>query len=641
MHNAEIRKIFTKTGALGAGIEGFQPRAAQLEMAFAVSKAIGEKQTLVVEAPTGTGKTFAYLVPALLAKKKTIISTGSKNLQDQLFNRDLPTIVEALSFSGNVALLKGRANYLCLERLDNLIAQGVVGDKKVLADLKKIRHWNAQTQTGDFGECTSVAEDSPIFSQLMSSTESCLGSDCPNYEECYVMKARKKALQADVVVINHHLFFADMAVKENGFGELIPNAEIIIFDEAHQVPDIASQYFGESLSSRQLFEFCRDLILIYRTELKDMKQLEAVAESIHKAVQDFRLTLTNESQRGNWRDVISQEAVRQALAVWQAKLAFASEVVEAVYKRSQTLANIFERLLAFRERLSRLCATEITGYCYWFETFGRHFSLNITPLSVAERFSRQIEKQETAWIFTSATLEVAGNFDYFCQRMGVYSSTQLCLKSPFNYSKQALLCVPRYLPRPNSPNMLDELAKMLLPVIEVNNGRCFVLCTSYFMMRGFAEYFRANSDLNVLLQGETTKMQLLDKFIHEEKSVLVATTSFWEGIDVRGKALSLVIIDKLPFTAPDEPLLQARLEDCRLQGGHPFNQIQLPEAVITLKQGVGRLIRDMNDKGVVIICDSRLVMQRYAVTFLQSLPDAKRTRSLNNVVKFLISIQNK
>lgn len=639
--NGRVKQVFSKDGGLGRAIEGFQPRDEQVQMALAIDNAIENHQQLVVEAPTGTGKTFAYLVPALLAKKKTIISTGSKNLQDQLFNRDLPTIADALHFSGTTALLKGRANYLCLERLDYAIAQGVLGNKEVLADLKKIRHWNARTQTGDFAECTSIAEDSPIFSQLVSSTESCLGTDCPKYEECYVMKARKKAAQADVVVVNHHLFFADMAVKENGFGEIIPAAEIVIFDEAHQVPDIAAQYFGETLTSRQLFEFCRDLVLIYRTELKDMKQLEAVSDSIHKAVQDFRLTLTNESLRGNWRDVIAQEAVQQTISVLQEKLTFALEVIEPARKRAQSLSNIFDRVKAFSELLDRLCATEVTGYCYWFETFGRHFSLNITPLSVAGRFSRQMEKQEAAWIFTSATLEVAGKFDYFCHRMGIRSGEQLRLESPFDYPNQAILCVPRYLPQANTANTLTELAKRLLPVIEANKGRCFVLCTSYFMMRGFAEYFREHSDLNVLLQGETTKTQLLDKFVNEEKSVLVATTSFWEGIDVRGEALSLVIIDKLPFTAPDEPLLQARLEDCRLQGGNPFNQIQIPEAVITLKQGVGRLIRDVNDKGVVIICDSRLVMQRYAPTFLQSLPNAKRTRSLRNVVQFLTSLQNK
>ncbi len=639
MKKQKVVQVFSPDGALGCAIPGFQPRDAQLEMAQAVANNIDEKSQLVVEAPTGTGKTFAYLVPALMAGKKTIISTGSKNLQDQLYKRDLPTIIKALHYTGTTALLKGRANYLCLERLDYTIAQGVMGKKEVLTDLKKIRRWNERTKTGDFSECTSIAEDSPIFSQLVSTKENCLGSDCPHFKNCYVLSARKKAMQADVVVVNHHLFFADMAVKQGGFGEIIPDAEVVIFDEAHQIPDIASQYFGETLSSRQVFELCRDLTLIYRTELKDLKQLGAVADSVQTAVQELRLTLGESGSKGNWRDIYPKDDVQKAMQQVLAKMLFAIEVAKPELKRSQALLNIYERMTNFYQLLSRLTETEVTGYCYWYETFGRHFSLNITPLSVAGRFKNQMEKQDSAWIFTSATLEVAGKFDYFCRRLGLKNAKTLRLESPFDYPNQAMLCVPRNLPPPNGRQTLQELGKRLLPVIKANKGCCFVLCTSNFMMRGFAEYFREHSNLNILLQGETTKAKLLEQFVTEENSVLVATTSFWEGIDVRGEALSLVIIDKLPFTAPDEPLLQARIEDCRMQGHNPFTSIQIPEAVITLKQGVGRLIRDIQDRGVVMICDSRLVMKPYGATFLQSLPNAKRTRSLRNVVQFLTSLQ--
>lgn len=635
----QIANIFSLNGELSQNIKGFRPRAEQLEMAHAVGKAIQNKSSLVVEAGTGTGKTFAYLAPTLVFGKKTIISTGSKNLQDQLFNRDLPAIKKALNFTGKIALLKGRANYLCLERLDQVIAQGVLGDKSVLAELSKVRKWNNSTKTGDFTECIELAEDSPIIPQLTSTAESCLGTDCPNYSECYVASARKKALNADLVVVNHHLFFADMAVKESGFGELIPNAEVIIFDEAHQLPDIASQYFGQSLTSRQLFDLCKDINIVYRTELKDMQQLGTTSDTLLKVVQDFRLLLGNGSNvRGNWRELYKQSAVKKSFELLQEKIDFLAEVIKLALGRSQTLDSIFERVESIKIQLKRLSETNIVGYCYWYEGNGRQFGLHITPLTVADKFGAQLEAKEAAWIFTSATLEVGGTFNHFCQCLGIENATQKILYSPFNYPEQSLLCVPRYLPNTNQVNTLNSLGEMLLPVIEANKGRCFVLCTSYSMMRGLAEYFREKSHLSILLQGETSKGKLLEQFIKETHSVLVATSSFWEGVDVRGDALSLVIIDKLPFTAPDEPLLKARIEDCRLQGGDPFNDIQIPEAVITLKQGVGRLIRDVTDRGVVIICDNRLVMRNYGETFLKSLPNSSRTRDLNKVIQFL---QNK
>lgn len=329
--------------------------------------------------------------------------------------------------------------------------------------------------------------------------------------------------------------------------------------------------------------------------------------------------------RGNWRERLAQNAVRKGFENLQEKIAFMSQVVKLALGRSQTLDSIFERLEAIKIQLARLAETNITGYCYWYEAMGRQFGLHITPLTVADKFGEEMQKRESTWIFTSATLEVGGDFAHFCQRLGITNAMQKILPSPFNYPEQALLCVPRYLPNSNQQHTLTQLGAMLLPVIEANKGRCFVLCTSYVMMRGLAAYFREQSELRILLQGETSKTKLLDQFIASQEAVLVATSSFWEGIDVRGDALSLVIIDKLPFTAPDEPLLKARIEDCRLQGGDPFQDIQIPEAVITLKQGVGRLIRDVTDCGVVIICDSRLVMRSYGATFLKSLPNAKRT----------------
>lgn len=634
-YDDKILHAFSEDGLLSSNIQGFRPRAAQLEMAQAVGRAVKFATPAVVEAGTGTGKTFAYLVPALLSGKKTIVSTGSKNLQDQLFNRDLPTIQKALKYKGKVALLKGRANYLCLERLDQVVAMGVLGDKSVLADLSKVSKWHTSTKTGDLSECITIAEDSPILPQLVSTAESCLGSDCPHFKDCYVVQARRRAMEADVVV-NHHLFCADMAVKETGFGELIPEAELIIFDEAHQLPDIASQYFGQSLSSRQLFDICKDTNIVYHTELKDLAQLGKAADHLQKTVQDFRLLMGTEgSIRGNLRELFNDQKVVDGLTKVSENIDFLSEVIKKSLGRSETLDKIFERLAEVKVQLKKLSDTSVVGYCYWYEANGRSFGLHITPLTVADKFGEQLKNQQVGWVFTSATLEVGGKFDHFCQRLGIENAEQLVLQSPFDYANQSLLCVPRYLPDTNKSHTLNELGKMLMPVIEANNGRCFLLCTSYFMMRGLADFLREHSNLSVLLQGETSKARLLEKFIAEENSVLVATQSFWEGIDVRGDALSLVIIDKLPFTSPDEPLLRARMEDCRLQGGEPFNDIQIPEAVITLKQGVGRLIRDVTDRGVVIICDSRLVMRNYGKTFLKSLPPSTRTRDLDKVIQFL------
>lgn len=650
----DLSHIFSSNGTLSQKIKGFQPRAEQTTMAIAVEQAIKTDSTLIVEAGTGTGKTFAYLVPIILAKQKTIISTGSKNLQDQLYKRDLPTICHALKFSGKIALLKGRSNYLCLEKLAQINAQGLRGDKNLLPELAKIQKWRNGTQTGDLSECHTIAENSPIIPQVISSNDNCLGSDCPYIKDCFVSKARKQALDADIVVVNHHLFFADMAVKENGFGELIPTAETIIFDEAHQLPDIATQYFGESLTSYQLFELVKDIQLLQRVELRDMEQLAKAADLLQKTIQDFRLLFGENNSKGNLREWLiptglnchsqsdhqyDTNAMEKGVVLLRQRLEFIQEIAKSALGRSLTLDTIFERTSTIKLLLERLTNTTQIGYCYWYETKGKHFALHITPLSIAEKFSEQLKKQSASWIFTSATLEVDGNFEHYRRRLGIIQAKELVLQSPFNYPKQAMLCVPRYLPATNQKQTLNQLGEMLLPVIETNQGRCFLLCTSYSMMKGLAEFLREKSTLNILLQGETAKSRLLEQFLQQPQSVLVATQSFWEGIDVRGDALSLVIIDKLPFASPDEPLLKARIEDCQLQGGDPFQQIQIPQTVITLKQGVGRLIRDINDRGVIIICDSRLVTRAYGETFLRSLPPAYRTRDLSQAIKFLQTIQ--
>ncbi|NLS11563.1 ATP-dependent DNA helicase [Vibrio sp. SM6] len=632
-----IATAFSPQGAISQAIPGFQARQPQIDMAVAVADAIGQQSQLVVEAGTGTGKTYAYLVPALLSNKKVIISTGSKNLQEQLYHRDLPTMVQALGFFGRVALLKGRSNYLCLERLSRQMIEShsESAQAALFSQLVQVRSWASETQTGDLGECDELPEDSLIIPSITSTNDNCLGKECPSYQDCFVLKARKKALEADVVVVNHHLFLADLAIKETGFGELIPEAEVFIFDEAHQLPDIASEYFGQSLSSRQLHELAKDIEIAYRTEAKDMRQLQKVAERLVQSAYDMRLILGEPGFRGNWREALASDTTRREVNRMQDALTLTIDVLKLALGRSQLLDAAFERANTLLGRLKRVCDVSITGYSYWFDTSTRHFALHITPLSVADKFQEQIAIKQGAWIFTSATLSVSGDFDHFTQRLGLTPRAQFSLPSPFDYQRQARLCVPRYLPEPNSPGMAEKLVTMLAPLIEHNRGRCFFLCTSHSMMRELGARFRDTLTLPVLLQGEQSKHKTLAEFMALGNALLVATGAFWEGIDVRGDALTCVIIDKLPFTSPDDPLLKARVEDCRLRGGDPFADVQIPEAVITLKQGVGRLIRDTHDKGALIICDNRLVTRDYGGVFLASLPPIPRTRDLAIIEQFL------
>jgi ATP-dependent DNA helicase DinG len=626
---------FAADGALAQAIPGFKPREAQRQMAKAVTEAVKTGGELVVEAGTGTGKTYAYLAPALRVKKKVIVSTGSKALQDQLYNRDLPTIARALKFSGKTALLKGRSNYLCLERLEQQNQTGGDLSVQALGDLISVRGWSSETTDGDVSNCNGVAEDSPIWPFVTSTNDNCLGSDCPLYKDCFVVKARKKAMDADVVVVNHHLFLADLVVKEGGFGELIPEADVMIFDEAHQLPDIASQCFGQQLSSRQLQDLAKDIIIAYRTEVRDVQQLQKSADRLAQCAQDFRLTLGEPDFRGNLRDLLSDNNIMRMFTLLDDALELCYDVIKLSLGRSALLDAAFERAALYRTRLKRLRAIDEPGFSYWYECNSRHFTLALTPLSVAERFREVMDNRKAAWIFTSATLAVNEQMSHFSSRLGVDNATTMILDSPFDYTQQALLCVPRNMPEPNHPGGARQLARMMKPLIDANKGRCFFLCTSHKMMRELAIEFRASMTLPVLLQGETSKGQLLKQFLEAGNALLVATSSFWEGVDVRGDALSLVIIDKLPFTSPEDPLLKARMEDCRLRGGDPFNDVQLPDAVITLKQGVGRLIRDTEDRGVLVICDQRLVSRPYGGLFLNSLPPTPRTRDIARAIEFV------
>tara|TARA_B110001469_G_scaffold127862_1_gene151321 strand:- start:12605 stop:14521 length:1917 start_codon:yes stop_codon:yes gene_type:complete len=633
-----IEIAFSTDGILAKAIDGFSPRQAQTDMAIEVAYAIDKKSSLIVEAGTGTGKTFAYLIPALLSDKKIIVSTGTKNLQEQLFHKDLPLIRKALASNAQMALLKGRANYLCRYRLDQFQETRGQLDAETLTDLVKVKTWSNSTQSGDIGELVSVQENSAIFPFVTSTVDNCLAKDCPDYDNCYLIKARKKAIEADLVVVNHHLFFADMALKDTGFGELIPKADVMIFDEAHQIPDIASEYFGEAFSTRQLYELCVDVLQVYRSSLTDVKQLGKAAEKLQRTAQSFRLLFNYDPERGNWRDKAKQSLLLQCFQDLKIDLDFLYQVIKLCVSRNEAIDNCFERAVNLLNKYDVMAKFDDYSMSFWYETTPRHVVLHQTPLTVAEKFSHYVKDSGAGWIFTSATLAVDGKFEHFAKHLGLQEAKSLLLDSPFDYQQQSQLIVPRYLPEANNKNRALALSELAIPLIAASNGACFMLFTSYRVMNQVAEHLAEKIDNPLLVQGQMGKGKLLAQFVEEPQAVLLATASFWEGVDVRGDKLTCVIIDKLPFASPDDPLLQARCEEVRRQGNDPFSQIQLPQAVIALKQGVGRLIRDVSDKGILVICDDRLVNRPYGEVFLKSLPIMKRSRDLDQAAKFLQDI---
>lgn len=631
----KVSSLFAKDGVLAQVIDGFSPRDAQVQMATAVEIAIKQKQALVVEAGTGTGKTFAYLAPALNAKVKTIISTGTKNLQEQLYHRDLPVLKGAISGERKTALLKGRANYLCVHRLRQHSGNSTLLDKQTLGELSEVRKWSPTTKTGDVGELKSLAEDAKVLPFVTSTLDNCLGKDCPDYEDCYLVKARRNAMDADLVVVNHHLFFADMALKDTGFGELIPHADLVVFDEAHQLPDIATQYFGEAVSSRQLQDMCKDINMLQRTVLKDAEQLAKAADKCRMIVADLRLMFPENPERGNWEQMLNRPEIKQQVDKMLDCLNVLYEVIKLHVGRDKDLDNIFERVSQARSRLNRICEPGQKGITLWYETSLRHIVLHLTPLSIAAKFRDFMATPERAWVFTSATLVVDKVFEHFQRQMGLEQAKVLALDSPFDYPKQAVFCVPRFLPEPSSWDMREVLLEIAIKLVKASKGRCFLLFTSHATLRHIAEKLATRINNPVLVQGSTTKQALLEQYLKNKDAVLLGTGAFWEGVDVRGSDLTCVLIDKLPFAAPDDPLLQARIEDCRKRGANPFARIQIPQAVIALKQGAGRLIRDETDSGVLVICDNRLVTRDYGRTFISSLPPMHRTRDLSYTLEFL------
>lgn len=635
----DLDSIFSDRGPLAQAVREFRVRQGQIEMARAVAAAIESNSVLIAEAGTGTGKTFAYLVPALLSGGKVIISTGTKTLQDQLFDRDIQVVRAALKVPVTVALLKGRANYVCHYYLERAQGEGRFPTREDARYLPLIANFARNSTTGDKSDLPAVPETAGIWSYVTSTRDNCLGSECQHYSKCFVMEARKQALAADVVVVNHHLFFADVVLRDEGVSELLPASNTIIFDEAHQLPETASLFFGQTVSTSQLIELARDARLEAAAAAKDYAPLPDATHALDKAARDLRLAFNEESGRLPYQALERNREFEPALKMVFDKLGALVSTLKSQAERSEGLEKCWQRSQVLAEQLKRWRDHDDPGFVRWAELFNHALHLNATPLSIAEIFQGQISERARSWIFTSATLSVGGDFSHYCGQMGLAAAHAQSWESPFDFAGHALLYVPKGMPEPNTPDYTPAVVAAALPAIEASGGRAFLLFTSLRAMReGYdlllEAFARRNLDYPLLMQGEGSRTELLERFRRLGNAVLIGSQSFWEGVDVRGEALSLVVIDKLPFAPPDDPLLAARIARINREGRNAFMEFQLPQAVITLKQGAGRLIRDETDRGVLMICDPRLFSKSYGRRILASLPSMKGTRDVATVIAF-------
>jgi ATP-dependent DNA helicase DinG len=632
---------------------GFRVRATQIELAQAVERTIAERSTLIAEAGTGTGKTWAYLVPALLGGGKVLVSTGTRTLQDQLFSRDLPRVREALSIPASIALLKGRGNYVCHYHLERQQGEDrALKSRGEVHQLRNIQTFAQQSATGDRADLPTVPEDAEIWQRVTSTRENCLGQDCPNVRDCFVLKARRQAQEADVVVINHALFMADLMLRDEGVTDLLPAADTVVFDEAHQLPDTATRFLGSSVSTHQLLDLCRLIETAGLAHARELTNWSEQARGLEQSTRELRLScvaLENMPSRRVTFDAFPEPAAfdlaRDAL---QAALDAVGQLLSSVEEKhpdltaaARTARELGERLAQWGQpgRGMRADTQDLHQIVRWVELGLHHVRLHAAPLSVAEAFSRYRQGGQ-AWIFTSATLSVHGDFSHFTERLGLQSAETVRMESPFDYANQALLYVPQDLPAPQSPDFLPAFVEQLMPLIQASQGGCLVLCTTLRAVERVAAlladaYDRVGLSWPIMRQGNGTRRDLLERFRTLDHAVLVGSASFWEGIDVAGDRLTLVAIDKLPFAPPDDPVLEARLRACRSRGGNPFMEYQLPEAAIALKQGAGRLIRSETDWGVLMVGDTRLVDKPYGKQLWRGLPPFARTRVLEEAVEFL------
>lgn len=663
IHDREVEQIFGDSGVLSNSIPGYRSRQAQIEMAKAIAGSIEGQKTLLAEAGTGTGKTFAYLIPAMLWGGKVIVSTGTKNLQDQLYLRDVPTIKKVLKAPISVALLKGRANYVCHFHLERTLQNGRLTSREDVGYLRDISRFIKTTSSGDKAELARVPETAGVWNLVTSTKDTCLGSECQYHQDCFVMKARKEAQQADMVVVNHHLFFADLALKDTGIAELLPSANTIIFDEAHQLPETATLFFGESISTSQILELCRDSLAEGLSHARDGAEWAKIVSPLERAARDLRLAFPQDSVRLSVQQIAPSSSFFDCLDTVRDALLALIQVLEKQAERAETIEQCRVRALDLQIKLDTWCdeAAQNTSSdgkvkpaapvknqgpecVLWVEAYQTSLQLHRTPLSIAPIFNKQREGSPRTWIFASATMAVKNDFSHYVSQMGLWDEPARTWPSPFNYQEQGILYVPEQMPQPNSREYTDAVVDAALPLIIAAGGRTFLLCTTNKAVKHCAERLKAEFDQRGLafplfVQGDAGRTELLDRFRTSGNGVLIGSQSFWEGVDVRGEALSLVIIDKLPFAPPDDPVLAARIEAMEKKGLNGFVHHQLPEAIINLKQGAGRLIRDETDRGVLMICDPRLISKPYGRRIWQSLPAFSRTREADVVIKFFADLE--
>lgn len=627
--------ILDADGPFSETLDSFAPREAQIRMAEAVEETLSCDGSLVVEAGTGIGKTLAYLVPAMLCGDRVIISTGTKTLQDQLFFRDLPMVKETLGVSLKTTLLKGRGNYLCLHRMMIARTEGRLPSREAVLELESVKEWSARTEDGDLSIAGVVTDESGLMPFVTSTPDNCLGGECPQFEDCFVARARNEAQDADIVVVNHHLLFADMAIKQSGFGEVLPGAAAFIIDEAHQAPETATRFFSVSITARQVQDLCRDFLAESAEVSGAMGILrEPVSDCLQK-LKEMQLAVAERMpDRGSWDDLVQDEGVRAALQSLDHAINTLASSTGQLEGSARGMDGCIERLAELQVRFDHFDSQQAVEEVRWYERRGRGFALNITPLEVSAVFNDFRAKAEAAWIFTSATLSVKSNFSHFTDRMGLDDARTLQLDSPFDYENNALMWLPDQVPEPRDMDFVPALLDQVVPVLEASGGRAFLLFTSHRSLRKAAELLADRVSYPLFVQGSQPRSLLLEQFRESGQGVLLGSASFWEGVDVIGDALSLVVIDKLPFAAPDDPVMEARSNALRRAGGNPFTQLYLPQAVIALKQGAGRLIRDVTDRGVLVVCDPRIRTKSYGKVFLESLPPMKQASGRAEVEQF-------
>ena len=638
---------FAADGPLARALEGFEPRGGQIEMAESVAAALAGRSVLLAEAGTGTGKTLAYLVPAILSRQRVLVSTGTKNLQEQIFFKDLPLLREALGVPFKATCMKGRGNYLCLHRFDAFRESPAIRSLDETLNLRILERWAEHTETGDRAEVEDLPEDLPFWTEIAATTENCIGAECPRYGDCFVVRMRQQAAESDVVIVNHHLLCADAAVRQSTFGEVIPRCSNAIVDEAHQLEDVATQYFGLSVSNYRLDDLVRDVERAFAVpangDPEHRNQVATTARRIREHSRQFFSAL--HMVRFEWTTAKAAEskarvkakdlarvaedgaALISALESLQADVALtkdATEDVQAVGRRATEIKDDLRFLLKAND----------PGFVFFLETRGRGVFLRASPIDVSSTIRQLLLDRMDATVLTSATLTVDGSFDYVRGRLGVGRATELKLDSEFDYQRQSILYLPKRIPDPRQTDFAAAAAREIVSILKATSGRAFVLFTSYANLREVHRLASMELEYPILVQGTAPRSALLRDFKTTPNAVLLATSSFWQGVDVVGDALSCVIIDKLPFASPGDPITAARVEAITARGGSPFGEYQIPLAILTLKQGLGRLLRHRQDRGVLAVLDPRLKTMAYGRRFLASLPPAPVTSELSDVVRF-------